>query len=74
MFGSFKEEDKEINTNGIGLGLVISKLIVNKYGGYIDFLSKHKKGSIFFYTFETMSHNSTSLSVGEISNKEEIIP
>ena len=53
MFGSFKEEDKDVNTNGIGLGLVISKLIVSKFGGYIDFLSKYKRGSIFFYTFET---------------------
>ena len=57
MFGSFKDEKKKINTNGIGLGLVISKLIVNKFNGYIDFVSKHKKGSTFFYTFETNNHN-----------------
>jgi signal transduction histidine kinase len=53
LFGSIKDEEKKINTNGIGLGLVISKLIVNKFGGYIDFISKFKKGSTFFYTFET---------------------
>jgi signal transduction histidine kinase len=51
LFGSIKDEKKKINTNGIGLGLVISKLIVNKFGGYIDFISKFKKGSTFFYTF-----------------------
>jgi K+-sensing histidine kinase KdpD len=39
MFGSIKNEKKNINTNGIGLGLVISKLIVNKLGGVIDFFS-----------------------------------
>jgi two-component system sensor histidine kinase KdpD len=39
MFGSIKNEKKKINTNGIGLGLVISKLIVNKFGGTIDFIS-----------------------------------
>jgi signal transduction histidine kinase len=39
MFGSIKDEKKKINTNGIGLGLVISKLIVNKFGGIIDFIS-----------------------------------
>ena len=56
LFGSFKDENRKINTNGIGLGLVISKLIVTKFNGYIDFVSKHKKGSTFFYTFETMPH------------------
>ena len=56
LFGSIKDEEKKINTNGIGLGLVISKLIVNKFGGYIDFISKFKKGSTFFYTFETEYH------------------
>ena len=63
MFGSFKDEKKKINTNGIGLGLVISKLIVNKFNGYIDFVSKHKKGSTFFYTFETETHNQQSVKV-----------
>ena len=40
MFGSIKDQKKKINTNGIGLGLVISKLIVTKFGGIIDFFSK----------------------------------
>ena len=56
LFGSIKDEKRKINTNGIGLGLVISKLIVNKFNGYIDFVSKYKKGSTFFYTFETRLH------------------
>ena len=50
MFGSIKDQKKKINTNGIGLGLVISKLIVAKFGGIIDFFSKYKEGSTFFYT------------------------
>ena len=33
MFVSFKDSQKKINTSGIGLGLVISKLIVNKFNG-----------------------------------------
>jgi signal transduction histidine kinase len=57
LFCSFKDENKKINTNGIGLGLVISKLIVNKFNGYIDFVSKYKKGSTFFYTFEIQPHS-----------------
>ena len=42
MFGSIKDKKKKINTQGIGLGLVISKMIVTKFGGEIDFKSKHK--------------------------------
>ena len=57
LFGSFKDENRKINTNGIGLGLVISKLIVTKFNGIIDFFSKHKKGSTFFYTFETLPYS-----------------
>ena len=38
--------------NGIGLGLVISKMIVSKFNGSIDFISKYGKGSTFFFTFE----------------------
>jgi signal transduction histidine kinase len=52
MFGSIKDEKKKINTQGIGLGLVISKLIVNKFGGIIDFFSKYREGSTFFYTIQ----------------------
>ena len=52
LFGSIKDEKKKINTQGIGLGLVISKLIVNKFNGVIDFLSKYKRGSTFFFTFQ----------------------
>lgn len=51
MFGSIKDESKKINVNGVGLGLVICKLIVNKFGGKIDFISKYKKGSTFWFTF-----------------------
>jgi signal transduction histidine kinase len=40
MFGSIKDEEKKLNLKGIGLGLVISKLIVEKFDGYIDFVSE----------------------------------
>lgn len=52
LFGSIKDEKKNVNTKGIGLGLVISKMIVLKFNGTIDFISNWKKGSNFFYTFE----------------------
>ena len=51
MFGSIKDEKNKINVQGVGLGLVICKLIVNKFDGNIDFISKHKIGSTFFFTF-----------------------
>jgi len=51
LFGSVKDEQMKINLQGIGLGLVISKLIVEKFGGKIDYLSEFGKGSAFFFTF-----------------------
>jgi signal transduction histidine kinase len=33
------------------MGLMISKMIVEKYGGEIRFISKLKKGSKFSFTF-----------------------
>jgi signal transduction histidine kinase len=38
--------------NGIGLGLVISKMIVSQFDGTIDFISKYEKGSSFYFTFK----------------------
>ena len=39
LFGSIKNQKKNINTQCIGLGLVISKIIVEKFNGKIDFIS-----------------------------------
>ena len=36
----------------IGLGLFISKQIVEQYGGSIDFYSEYHKGSTFIFTFD----------------------
>jgi signal transduction histidine kinase len=41
-----------MNTNGIGLGLVIIENIVNKFGGKIGFYSKPMEGSEFYFTFK----------------------
>ena len=38
--------------NGIGLGLVICKLIVSKFNGHINFISKYGKGTTFYFTFQ----------------------
>jgi K+-sensing histidine kinase KdpD len=42
MFGSIKDEKSKINLDGIGLGLVISKLIVEKFNGEINFFTKYR--------------------------------
>ena len=50
MFGM--HDNNQISTKGIGLGLSISKLIVEKFNGAIDFTSECGIGSNFFFTFE----------------------
>ena len=42
LFGSIKDEKRKINTNGIGLGLIICSMIVEKFGGDIGFDSVYK--------------------------------
>ena len=49
--------------NGIGLGLVISKMIVIKFNGFIDFISKYGKGSTFFFTFDIYDYDEKAFEV-----------
>lgn len=50
LFGCL-QSTRQMNTRGIGLGLVISKNIVEAFGGSIDFKSRIGVGSIFVFSF-----------------------
>ena len=52
LFGSVKDAKKEINTNGIGLGLVISNMITQKFNGSIKLDSEYQKGTKVSIRFE----------------------
>ena len=51
LFG-FVQDKKNLNVNGIGLGLMISKQIVEKFDGNIVFKSEKDIGSVFEFTFK----------------------
>ena len=66
LFSSIKDEKRKINVNGIGLGLVISRMIVGKFQGEINFNSTYKQGSTFFFTFEHVEYSDNELGQFEI--------
>ena len=49
MFSMLKSTS-QMNTNGIGLGLFITKQIVSQFDGKVLVRSKYRKGSQFIFT------------------------
>ena len=70
LYGSIKS--KNVNQKGIGLGLVITKMIVEKFNGVINFVSKWKKGTTFFFSFETEEFSYLQFK-NEVNNKKQIM-
>ena len=54
LFG-FVQDAKQMNTNGIGLGLVISDQLVTKMKGKISFESQENQGSTFTFTIKLIA-------------------
>lgn len=51
-FFGFLKENTETNKNGVGLGLVIAKMIVQQFDGEINCVSEKDQGSVFSFTFK----------------------
>ena len=56
LFGRINATHK-INTKGIGLGLVISKMISEEFGGMVSLRSKYGYGSVFQSSFLAVRDN-----------------
>ena len=63
LFGSVRWADMTgSNTSGIGLGLFMSRKLVEQFGGEIGFDSEPGKGSDFYFTFALKEEDPTVLS------------
>ena len=62
-----------MNTNGIGLGLVISENIVSQFDGIIDFDSIPDEGSTFTFTFKLTDDASIDQNVVEEVSKSYLL-
>lgn len=75
LFGSHINQKKKINTEGIGLGLMICKMIVHKFNGTINFASQYKKGSVFYFTFQTETVTDSEMSqthLREVASQKQV--
>jgi len=73
LFKKFSQADSSITRKfgGTGLGLVISKKLVEMMGGHIDFRSETGKGSEFFFIIPLDKPTSDEIKeVSEIKNKD----
>jgi len=60
-----------MNTQGIGLGLVISENIVKSFEGHIGVKSEFGKGSQFVFCFKLKDNFESNISEGISSNYQQ---
>jgi hypothetical protein len=60
---------RDINTKGIGLGLVISQMITQEFGGEIRVKSKYKVGSRFQSSF-LLENEDQVMNHGELTHEK----
>jgi hypothetical protein len=70
LFG-FLNETENKNTNGIGLGLMISNKLVNEFGGKFTVISDTGKGSEFIFTIK-LGEKSTAADAEKPEDKEAV--
>ena len=68
-----KDQKQMLLSDGsqMGLGLFISKQIVTKFNGSLDFVSKYEIGSTFFFSFDLESDNEQVQEIPKDNHVEE---
>lgn len=81
LFGMVPQKQKNINPNGCGIGLTVSKKYVEKLGGHIELKSKYGKGTRVLFTIELVRKEETKESlrlekrrISLMSNESQRIP
>lgn len=49
LFDKYAQLKTDVTIKGTGLGLAVSRLIIEAHNGYIGYTPAHKKGSIFYF-------------------------